>query len=120
MGDHRKLDCWKKIQSKSPPPETSQAKPLFCSPIKWSINFISSSHKKPSCAFPNASLLSAVYLPFGSKGGGTFSKTGIFAKGSPFISRIILYFPGNSVTTGLTFLATGLYFFFVTTPFLFI
>jgi hypothetical protein len=56
----------------------------------------------------------------GLKGGGTFSMTSIFSNRSPWISLIILYYPGNCVTTDLTFCTTGLYFFFVTTPLTFV
>ena len=38
------------------------------------------------------------------------------ARGSPRIFRSIRYFAGSSAATGLTFTATGLYFFLVAMP----
>src|ERR1700676_749864 len=108
----------KKSERKVPLSESAHANPLFCRHIKWSISLISCSHKKSLCASSSTSFLSIVYLPVGLKGGGTFSRTGIFSKGFPLISLMILYCPGKFATTGLTFFATGLYFFFVTSSFI--
>ena len=57
------------------------------------------------------SLLSAVYRPQGVNSGGFGERVGKCSKGSPIILRIILNLPGSSPTIGLTFTATGLYFF---------
>ena len=70
--------------------ESTHANPSFCSHIKWSINLISSTHRKSSWALVRVSLCSAVYCPLWVNGGGTFSKAGIFSKGLPLISLIIL------------------------------
>lgn len=59
------------------------------------------------------SFRSLVYLPVGSKAGGWVDRTGIEARGSPIILRTIRYRSGKSPSTGRTFFATGLYFFFV-------
>ena len=46
------------------------------------------------------------------KGGGFGFNTGKAANGSPLISRTMWKRSGSTVATGLTFKATGLYFFF--------
>ena len=50
------------------------------------------------------------------KGGGLCDKVGSAASASPIMLRSMRNSFGTDAMTGLTFLATGLYFFFVTTP----
>ena len=83
MCNHRKFYGWEEIQMKCASFQISPSKSFILLAQNWSINLISSSHKKFLCSLTNASHLSAMYLPVGWKGGGTFSKTGIFSKGSP-------------------------------------
>ena len=91
---------------------SSHAKALLCLPIIQCITFRSSFvRKSPVCALSICSFLSCVYLSLGTNSGGFLGNIGRPASGSPVISLSILYRSGKVPSTGLTFCATGLYFF---------
>src|ERR1700742_1850364 len=89
----------------------SQAKPISCFFMKSCIIFRSSGNKKSSLWFLSTTAArSSVYLSPGVKSGGLGSKTGISFNGSPMIFLFTTNSSGIYVFTGLTFMATGLYF----------
>src|SRR3981189_354401 len=78
------------------------------------IKLRSAGHRKsPGCALLMRSRRSRVYRSVGTKGGGLGLRVGKVARGSPIILRIIRNLSGSLPMIGQTFLATGLYFFFV-------
>ena len=82
--------------------------------INSCIKSCSAGHKKsPECTLSMRSRRSRVYRSVGTKGGGLGLRVGKVARGSPIMLRMIRNLSGSSPMIGRTFLATGLYFFFV-------